>query len=152
MYVLSSFILWSHFCWVFFTGNDWLANTSEEWRLRPLTAETISLLSRRLSPYCFFHVGQLVGFSKSRLEQYQATDPYSVPTQFLKMLCDWCAKDSDKATLGKLVLVLRSSGIDDADYRDILEQQSASTGTSQTFGSSTEMSTSIATQRMPQWV
>lgn len=134
-------------------GDDWLANMSEEWRLSPLTIEAISLLSRRLSPYCFFHVGQLLGFSKSRLEQYQASDTYSVPAQFLKMLCDWCAKDSDKATLGRLVLVLRSSGIDDADYRDILEQQSASTGcTSQTFGSSSKMSTSIPTQRMPQWV
>jgi hypothetical protein len=94
--------------------HDWLFTTLDhQSRSRLITEQEMSFIARQLSPSEFVAIGIELGFARSRLEQYQASDPHSITVQTFNMLCDWLAREAGNATVVNFVQHARIAGIDD---------------------------------------
>ena len=67
-------------------------------------------------------VGAIMGFTHTKIRQYQNTYPHSVPEQCTLMFTDWRRFASD-TSVGQFVRLMREANVDDDIVRRAVEEE-----------------------------
>ena len=100
---------------------DWLlSELSEIQRQQVISERAIALVASEVGE---LEIGKIMGFSTSKLKQYQGSPQNSVRTQVRSMCSDWRIKMSTKATVDAFVRLLREAKIEDEQVRTVITKE-----------------------------
>ena len=101
---------------------DWLlSELGEIQRQQVISERAIALVASEVGE--LLEIGKIMGFSASKLKQYQGSPQNSVRTQVSSMFSDWRIKMGREATVEAFVRLLREANVDDGHMRTVITKE-----------------------------
>ena len=99
-------------------GGHWLHKLSQERIDSTMSERALARVANEM--HDIIGVGAIMGFSKTKISQYQDTYPHSVKQQFILMFTDWRRFATDKS-VGQFVRLMREADVDDSIVKRAIE-------------------------------
>ena len=101
---------------------DWLLSELGEIQRRQVISErAIALVASEVGE--LLEIGKIMGFSTSKLKQYQGSHQNDVKTQVSSMFSDWRIKMGTEATVEAFVRLLLEANVDDRPLRKVITEE-----------------------------
>ncbi|KAI0233107.1 hypothetical protein LSAT2_016622, partial [Lamellibrachia satsuma] len=68
-------------------------------------------------------IGKTMGFSESKLQQFQGSCPFSVKSQVSSMFSEWRSKMGTRATVGEFVRLVLDTEIDEEYVKKVIMKE-----------------------------
>ena len=97
---------------------DWLKPTQ---RQRVITERAMAFVARDVGELT--EIGKIMGFSGSKLQQFQGSCPHSVKSQVSSMFSEWRSKMGARATVEEFVRLILDAEIDEEKLKKVIMKE-----------------------------
>ena len=98
----------------------WLHDLDQQHLYSRISEKALTFVAREIAD--IVEVGQIMGFSREKITQYQNTYPHSIPTQTTLMFSDWRQWDSP-ATVERFVKLMHEAHVSSDLVKHVITTQ-----------------------------